>query len=80
MKNKRVSGFPDFIMDWVQRQGDEAVTALFTPPTLTVIPPTTLGPNSPFDGIDSFLDKFKESSVKQGVENLKSQMGTAYDK
>jgi hypothetical protein len=80
VKNKRVSGFPDFIMDWVQRQGDEAVTALFTPPTLTVIPPTTLGPNSPFDGIDSFLDKFKESSLKQSAEDLKKQMGDAYDK
>ncbi len=77
VKNKRVAGFPDFIMDWLQRQGDEISTALFTPPNLTIIPPTTLGPNAPFDGVDSFLSKFNTESVKQGYDNMKNQMSSA---
>jgi len=58
-------------MDWLQRQGDEISTALFTPPNVTLIPPTTLGPNAPFDGIDSFRSNFNIESVKQWVENMK---------
>ena len=64
-------------MDWLQRQGDEISAALFTPPNLTIIPPTTLGPNAPFDGVDSFLSKFNTESVKQGYENMKNQMNDA---
>ena len=41
VKNKRVSAFPDFIMDWLSRQTEEITTSLFTPPNLTIVPPTS---------------------------------------
>ncbi|MFZ2255916.1 MAG: hypothetical protein WAW59_02175 [Patescibacteria group bacterium] len=55
-------------MDWVSRQTDELVTAFFTPPALVIIPPTTLGQNSQYDGTmsgltDSFKSSFEENSV-----------------
>ena len=37
VKNKRISAFPDFIMDWLTRQTEELTTSLFTPPNLTII-------------------------------------------
>lgn len=42
LKNKRIAGFPDFIMDWIARQTEEITNALFTPPNLTIIPPKDL--------------------------------------
>ena len=50
LDNKRIAGFPDFIMDWVSRQTDELVTAFFTPPSLVIIPPTSIGQNNQYDG------------------------------
>lgn len=40
VKNKRISAFPDFVMDWLTRQTEELTNSLFTPPNLTIIPPT----------------------------------------
>lgn len=46
-------------MDWLTRQTEEIVTSLFTPPNLTIIPPTDFGQNaqvdSGFDGITKKL-------------------------
>lgn len=42
LKNKRIGGFPDFIMDWVWRQTDELVNSFFTLPRLKVIMPTSV--------------------------------------
>jgi hypothetical protein len=39
IKNKSVSAFPDFIMDWVDRQIEEIVNKFLTLPTLTIILP-----------------------------------------
>lgn len=80
VKNKRISGFPDFVMDWVQRQGDEIVKALFTIPHITLYAPTTLGQHAQFDGsFQNFLSRFSEASATQGVQNLQTQMGNAYN-
>jgi len=49
LNNKRVAGFPDFIMDWVSRQTDQITNALLTPPNLIIIPPTSVGQNAQFD-------------------------------
>lgn len=49
LKNKRIAGFPDFIMDWVSRQTDEVTNALLTPPNLIIIKPTSVGQNAQFD-------------------------------
>lgn len=66
VKNKRISGFPDFVMDWVGRQGDEIVKALFTVPHITLYAPTTLGQHAQFDGsFGTFLSKFSGASMKQ---------------
>lgn len=68
-------------MDWLQRQGDEIVQALFTPPNFTIIPPTSLGQNAQFDGsFKNFLERFTAADIKRGYEDMKSQMGEAYDK
>ncbi len=48
--NGRVPAFPEFIMNWVSRQTDEIVNALFTAPSLVVIWPGILGANLQFDG------------------------------
>lgn len=53
-------------MDWVQRQGDEIVKALFTVPHLTLYAPKTLGQNAQFDGsFQNFLSRFSSSSLTQ---------------
>lgn len=66
MKNKRIAAFPDFVMDWLQRQGDEIVKALFTPPSITIFTPTTLGQHAQFDGsFQDFLSKFSAASISQ---------------
>lgn len=80
VKNKRIAGFPDFIMDWLQRQWDEIMKALFTPPHVTVIPPTMLWQHAQFDGsFKNFLSQFSEAHIKSGYEELKTQMGSAYN-
>ncbi len=80
VKNKRIAGFPDFVMDWVQRQGDEIVKALFTVPHLTLYAPKTLGQNAQFDGsFQNFLSRFSSSSLTQWYQDLKNQMGNAYN-
>lgn len=37
--NKSVSAFPDFLMDWVDRQVEEIVNKFLTLPSLTIILP-----------------------------------------
>lgn len=80
LKNKRISGFPDFIMDWVSRQTDELVNAFFTPPSLIIIWPTTIGQNNQFDWTMSGLtDSFKTSYEQNSVKSMTAKAGTAYD-
>lgn len=43
IKNKRVSAFPDFLMDWVTRQLEEVVNKLTSLPTLYVVLPDFTG-------------------------------------
>lgn len=42
VKNIRVADFPDFIMNWVQRQVAEVTNKFFSLPNLIIIPPTDL--------------------------------------
>ncbi len=80
LKNKRVAGFPDFIMDWVSRQTDELVNALFTPPNLIIIPPTSIGQNMQFDGtLNGFTETFKKSLDSVSVSTIQQKMWEAYD-
>ena len=59
IKNKRIPGFPDFLMDWVSRQSDEITNKLFSLPNLVIIPPKNLGPNATIDGMyGDFIDRF----------------------
>lgn len=41
VKNRRIAGFPEFIMDWVARQTDEITNKLLAPPSLVIVPPRT---------------------------------------
>lgn len=68
-------------MDWVSRQTDEMVNALFTPPALIIIPPTSIGQNAQFDGTLSGLTAtFKDSYNKDTLSSISTTAGTAYDK
>jgi hypothetical protein len=80
LKNKRISGFPDFLMDWVSRQTDELVNSLFTPPSLIIIPPTSLGQNAQFDGtLSGLTSTFKKSYEENSLKNISTAAGKAYD-
>lgn len=64
--NRRITGFPEFIMDWVARQTDEITNKLLTLPNLVIVPPRSFGQNAVLDAsFSDFLDRFSESSVSQ---------------
>lgn len=80
VKNKRISAFPDFIMDWLTRQTEELTTSLFTPPNLTIIPPTDFGQNAKVDGSYSdFIEKLESAYSKESFDSMKTEMSTAYN-
>lgn len=75
VKNRRISGFPEFIMDWVARQTDEITNKLLTPPSLVIIPPRTFGQNATLDGsFSDFLGKFSKDRMEKGYEEFKKQV------
>jgi hypothetical protein len=68
-------------MDWVSRQTDEMVNALFTPPALIIVPPTSIGQNAQFDGtLSGLTDTFKKSYNESSLSNISTAAGAAYDK
>ena len=79
LKNKRVASFPDFMMDWLTRQTEEITTSLFSPPSLTIVPPTNFGQNAQVDSsykdfADNLGKKFSQATldnIKQGIANPK---------
>ncbi|MBC7503535.1 VCBS repeat-containing protein [Candidatus Gracilibacteria bacterium] len=76
LKNKRIAAFPDFIMDWLTRQTEELTTSLFTPPNLTIIPPTSLGQNAQLDSsFDDFAKKLGSAYSSANYENIKQGIG-----
>ena len=75
VKNKRIAAFPDFIMDWLTRQTEELTNSLFTPPSLTIIPPTDFGQNAKVDSsYTGFLAQLSSAYSQQNVNNMRSQM------
>ncbi len=80
IKNKRIAAFPDFLMDWLTRQTEELTTSLFTPPNLTVIPPSSFGQNAQVDkSYDDFSKKLGASYSQANLDNIKRSMSTAFD-
>ncbi len=68
-------------MDWLTRQTDELTTSLFTPPNLTVIPPSSFGQNAQVDkSYDDFSKKLGEAYSSANLNNIKQSMNTAFDK
>lgn len=64
VNNRRIAGFPEFIMDWVSRQTDEFTNKLLTLPNIVIIPPRSFGQNAVVDGSYSdFLDRFSKESL-----------------
>lgn len=67
------------MMDWLTRQTEEITTSLFTPPSLTVTPPTSFGQNAQVDSsYKDFANKLNDAysqttldNIKQGVVNAK---------
>lgn len=39
VRNRRIAGFPEFIMDWVARQTNEITNKLLTLPNLVIVLP-----------------------------------------
>ncbi len=80
VKNGRVPAFPDLIMDWVTRQSEEIVNALFTAPSLVIIWPWVVGSNMQFDGNwKNFQKRLSDAYSGQSVKNLQTEMGKNYD-
>lgn len=67
IKNTRVSAFPDFIMDWVNRQMEEVQTKLTTLPTIYLILPdlTIFSDMNNKDLGNSLSEGFKSLTAKQ---------------
>lgn len=79
MNNKRIAAFPDFIMNWLTRQTEELTNSLFTPPNLTIIPPTNFGQNAQVDSsYAQFLENLQKAYSAESVKNMQAQMSTAY--
>ncbi len=79
LKNKRIAGFPDFIMDWIARQTEEITNALFTPPNLTIIPPKDLWQNAKVDSTyKDFWSDLWTAYSKSSFDDLKQRMWSAY--
>ncbi len=55
-------------MDWLTRQTEELTASLFTPPNLTIIPPTSFGQNAQVD--TSYADFSKNLGEKFSSANL----------
>lgn len=79
VNNKRIEAFPDFIMNWLTRQTEELTNSLFTPPNLTIIPPTNFGQNAQVDSsYKNFLEELKNSYSAESFANMRAEMATAY--
>ncbi len=80
IKNKRIAAFPDFVMEWLTRQTEELTTSLFTPPNLTIIPPTDFGQNAHVDTTyTDFSKKLGEAYSSANLENIQQGMSQAFD-
>lgn len=77
VKNFRVSGFPDFLMDWVNRQMEEVQTKLTTLPTIYIILPelsffSDLTPET----ISKLPDSFR-ASRQQSLDKSNSHLSSS---
>lgn len=80
VKNRRIAGFPEFLMDWAARQMDEVTNKLLTLPNLVIVLPRNFSQNGVVDGsFSNFLDKFSRANISAGFDELKTKMGSAYD-
>lgn len=75
VRNRRIAAFPDFVMDWLTRQTEELTNALFTPPNLTIIPPTDFGQNAKVDSsYKNFLAEIDQAYSRENFSSLRAQM------
>lgn len=80
IKNKRIAAFPDFIMEWLTRQTEELTTSLFTPPNLTIIPPTDFGQNAHVDSTyTDFSKKLGAAYSSANLENIQQAAVVSFD-
>lgn len=67
IKNERVSAFPDFIMDWVNRQLEEVANKLTSLPTLYIIKPDFRGTiDTQWSGFTDKLEKSYATGQQSG--------------
>lgn len=75
IKNVRVPAFPEFIMDWVNRQVEEIINKLTILPTLYIILPDVS--RMSLDGnLEGFTDKM--SGFISGAKNSMSSFGDRF--
>lgn len=84
IKNFRVSGFPDFLMDWVNRQMEEVQTKLTTLPTIYIILPemsafSDLSPET-IKKLPATFSQSRAQSLEKSSGNLSSstRLGSNY--
>ncbi len=66
-------------MDWLTRQTEELTNSLFTPPNLTIIPPTDFGQNAKVDSTYAdFLDKLGSAYSQESLNSMLSEISEAY--
>ncbi len=81
IKNKRIASFPDFLMDWLSRQQEEITTSLFTPPSFTIIPPSSYWQNAQADKSHGGISKKLDAAYsKESFDNIKKSMVTTFNK
>ncbi len=78
VKNRRIAGFPEFIMDWVARQTDEITNKLLTPPNLIIVPPRSFWQNATLDGsFSDFMNRFSQDRISAWYEEFKNKLANA---
>lgn len=75
VKNTRIAGFPEFIMEWVRRQTDEITNKFLTPPNLVIIPPRNFSQNGATDkSFQNFSDTFSSQAWENSWANFEQKM------
>ena len=64
MKNRRIAGFPEFLMDWAARQMDEVTNKLLTLPNLVIVLPRNFNQNGV---IDTSFSNFSVDYAKKAI-------------
>lgn len=77
VNNTRISGFPEFIMEWVGRQKEEMSNKLLTLPNISVILPSTVWTNAHvnYGDLNNYSADFSKDSLQKLRDEFWAQVG-----